>query len=205
LSGSASLTTSATPPVTPKAGDMWFDSVGGQLYIYFNDGNSLQWVIANNFNGGLYLPLTGGTLSGPLIAPGVTDGSNAAAGQIGEYLIAALASTSAISLVSATQANVVTLALSAGDWDVRGTITLSGASANIVNAQLGISSTSATLPVAGSFGLFGMSGVAMSTLTAPLGVVRVSLSAGAICYLVAYAGFSGAVTAYGTIAARRVR
>jgi len=35
-----------TPPVAPtaQAGTLWFDTNTGKLYIYYNDGNSLQWV-----------------------------------------------------------------------------------------------------------------------------------------------------------------
>jgi hypothetical protein len=59
---------SATPPTNPIIGSLWWDSTGGQLYIYYNDGNSAQWVTAINQGfGGLYLPLSGGTLTGPLI------------------------------------------------------------------------------------------------------------------------------------------
>jgi hypothetical protein len=59
---------SATPPTNPIIGSLWWDSTGGQLYIYYNDGNSAQWVTAINQGfGGLYLPLAGGTLSGPLL------------------------------------------------------------------------------------------------------------------------------------------
>jgi Chaperone of endosialidase len=63
-----SVLVSATAPPTPTPGDMWFDSAGGQLYVYYNDGNSQQWVIAVNQNvaGGVYLPLSGGTLNGSL-------------------------------------------------------------------------------------------------------------------------------------------
>ena len=47
------------PPVTvaPAApsgalpGALWWDSVGGQLYLYFNDGTSSQWVIVTNITG----------------------------------------------------------------------------------------------------------------------------------------------------------
>jgi hypothetical protein len=46
--GGASVTISATPPATPAVGDLWWDSVGGQLYIYYNDGTSTQWTIAVN-------------------------------------------------------------------------------------------------------------------------------------------------------------
>jgi hypothetical protein len=47
--------------------------VGGQLYIYYNDGTSSQWVVTVNQNlGGLYLPLAGGTLTGNLTVNGTT-------------------------------------------------------------------------------------------------------------------------------------
>jgi|GEM_PF-662530 hypothetical protein len=74
----------AAPPATPLNGNLWWDSVGAQLYISYNDGTSTQWVIANNTqglvdaptDGAFYgrsnalwakgLPLTGGTLTGIL-------------------------------------------------------------------------------------------------------------------------------------------
>jgi hypothetical protein len=46
--GGASITISDTAPSSPSSGSMWWDSVGGQLYIYFNDGTSVQWVPATN-------------------------------------------------------------------------------------------------------------------------------------------------------------
>ena len=62
----ATLTISDTPPANPAPGQLWWDSVGGQLYVFYNDGNSSQWVIANSITGGPFLPLAGGTLTGPL-------------------------------------------------------------------------------------------------------------------------------------------
>lgn len=38
------------PPFT--IGELWFDSVGQQLYIAYNDGTSSQWVIVSNQAGG---------------------------------------------------------------------------------------------------------------------------------------------------------
>ena len=38
------VTTGATPPATPMAGDAWYDTTDGLLYVYYNDGNSSQWV-----------------------------------------------------------------------------------------------------------------------------------------------------------------
>jgi hypothetical protein len=38
------VTVSATAPATPIAGDAWYDTVDGTLYVYYNDGDSSQWV-----------------------------------------------------------------------------------------------------------------------------------------------------------------
>ena len=49
LSGSgATIVISDTPP-TLTAGTLWWDSVGGQLYIGYDDGDTAQWVVANSF------------------------------------------------------------------------------------------------------------------------------------------------------------
>ena len=42
------VTVSDTPPANPLVGQEWFDGVSGQLYVWYNDGNSSQWVIAVN-------------------------------------------------------------------------------------------------------------------------------------------------------------
>ena len=42
--GGASVTTSDTAPTSPNAGDQWFDTTTGTLYIYYNDGTSSQWI-----------------------------------------------------------------------------------------------------------------------------------------------------------------
>jgi hypothetical protein len=67
--GGGSIVTGDTPPNSPTVGTLWWDSVGGQLYIWYNDGNTSQWVISVNggaFTSG-FLPLNGGTLTGPLL------------------------------------------------------------------------------------------------------------------------------------------
>jgi hypothetical protein len=43
--GGATIVMGDAPPSSPANGTLWFDTVGGNLYIWFFDGNSSQWVI----------------------------------------------------------------------------------------------------------------------------------------------------------------
>ena len=43
-SGGTTVSTSSTVPSTPTAGNLWLDTNSGILYVYFNDGNSSQWI-----------------------------------------------------------------------------------------------------------------------------------------------------------------
>ena len=43
---------SVTAPVSPSANDVWFNSDNGRTYIYYNDGNTSQWVEFGNANTG---------------------------------------------------------------------------------------------------------------------------------------------------------
>ena len=42
--GGANVTVSSNPPGTASNGDLWWDSDVGELYIYYTDGDSNQWV-----------------------------------------------------------------------------------------------------------------------------------------------------------------
>ena len=39
-----------TPPVSPDDSKLWWESDTGVLYIYYNDGNTTQWVQINAIN-----------------------------------------------------------------------------------------------------------------------------------------------------------
>lgn len=43
--GGASVTVSDTAPGSPSAGDLWWNSDDGTLYVYYFDGSSSQWVV----------------------------------------------------------------------------------------------------------------------------------------------------------------
>jgi len=42
--GGASLTVSETPPSSPEAGNLWFESDTGNTLVYYTDANTSQWV-----------------------------------------------------------------------------------------------------------------------------------------------------------------
>jgi len=48
VTGGGSVTISDTPPVSPAIGNLWYDSIGGQMYVWYNDGTSSQWVVVIN-------------------------------------------------------------------------------------------------------------------------------------------------------------
>ena len=45
--GGASVTIADTRPLTPSAGALWWDSTIGQMFIYYSDPDSNEWVPAN--------------------------------------------------------------------------------------------------------------------------------------------------------------
>jgi len=50
--GGASVTTSDVAPTSPSDGDLWWKSDTGYLKIYYDDGNTTQWVDASPAGGG---------------------------------------------------------------------------------------------------------------------------------------------------------
>jgi hypothetical protein len=46
--GAGGATVGDTAPASPTQGEFWWDSIGGQLYVWYNDGTSAQWVVANS-------------------------------------------------------------------------------------------------------------------------------------------------------------
>ena len=49
---SSTTTISDNAPSNPTAGDMWFDSSNAVLYIYYNDGDTSQWIGVSQLGGG---------------------------------------------------------------------------------------------------------------------------------------------------------
>jgi hypothetical protein len=158
--------------------------------------------------GGMGVPnAASGSLPGQI--PGTATNDNAAAGNIGEYISASVAAGSAVPLTNNVPANVTSMSLTAGDWDVWGNITFAPAGGTVTTGLFGsINTTSAAFPVLPGTGAY--VGLTVSQTggggTLPVGQTRVSLAATTTVFLVAQSGFSaGTSSAYGFIGARRRR
>ena len=45
--GQVELPSGTTPPTNPEVGNLWFNSTEARLYLYYSDGDSIQWVDAS--------------------------------------------------------------------------------------------------------------------------------------------------------------
>jgi hypothetical protein len=159
--------------------------------------------------GALTVPaaMTASAFAGPAV--GVATNSNAAAGNVGEYISATLVSGSAVSLTTGTSANVTSISLTAGDWDVSGNVGFTiGVGATALQAW--INTVSATPPSgagAGGYSIITSSGGELVTGTlVSAGPTRISLASTTTVYLGTNASFSATtVAAWGFIGARRAR
>jgi len=145
---------------------------------------------------------------------GTTTNDDAGAGYVGEYISSIVLSGSPVSLTTTVSANVTSISLTAGDWDVYGQIYFSGTATDTSGFSAGITATSATMPSAASLTdaqslSIIQNGTGFPTagqMIVPTIPARVSLSGTTTYYLVAACAFLGGTAgAAGTIRARRVR
>jgi len=125
------------------------------------------------------LSVTGGNLtidlSGYQSLAGVTDGSNAAAGVIGEYL----EYSGSGPIAASTGTAYVALTLTPGDWDVWAAAVFVGGTAS-ARAFISVSTNAAAFGPTGSTGMVPISGSTDAYVATPL--VRVSISASTVYY-----------------------
>lgn len=139
-----------------------------------------------------------------------TKGSQAAsipAGALGEILSASVAVGSAVSLTTSTPANVTSLALTQGTWDVSGVVAYHGGSGTVPEwVAQGLNTTSATLGAVGSYALDYLAVVIPTDPGCVTPVVRIVVPAGGVTiYLVAESSFTvSTLAAYGFVRAARV-
>lgn len=173
-----------------------FSSVGGITAI---NGDSILRSLT--LDGNLsFSPTTDGIT-------GTTAADNVVAGKVGEFPSSSVAVGSAVSLTTATPANITSISLTAGDWDVEANGNINYTLATVSGASGGISTTSATLPTDGSEANSGVQLTGVTTKdTITLPRKRVNVSGTTTVYLVIQSTFTGtSASGYGTINARRVR
>lgn len=138
---------------------------------------------------------------------GTVTGGNATAGYYGEIVTNKVASGSAVSLTTATGANITSISLTAGDWNVSGNVNFSASTATVTGTSAGISATSATVPTDGSEVFSGVQVTLLSendSVTLPPKQINVTTTT--TVFLVGKCTFSaGSVSAFGSILARRIR
>jgi hypothetical protein len=145
----------------------------------------------------------------PLIGTATND--DAVAGNYGEYITA---SATGVSLVSQTAKTLTSIALTAGDWDIRTEQQYGGNAATIVDGMLtSISLVNNTFDstlgryISNSFGTsFAPFAVDVGQVGQSLGPVRFSLSGNTTIYSIGYLGFTvSTATSSAILSARRVR
>lgn len=195
-----------TFPTNPSVGDIY--TSGNQSWQW----NGTAWVNANA-SGPNYVPIGGGVMQGPLALMGVTDGSNAAPGQVGEY--AYVQTSTATNLTAQTTVALLTLPLTAGDWDV-GAFVAFNVSGGGGRWQAFISTTSGNIGSLGGTGAIAGSTLAFNQRSNgqdtpgggfDVGTQRFNLTAAANVYLNVQCGAvtSGTPNASGRLYARRMR
>lgn len=147
-------------------------------------------------------------IPGPVI--GTTTNDNAAAGNVGEIVTATVLSGAPVSLTSSVAANVTSINLTPGDWDVSGNCGYLPATATTTTAVLcAFNTVSATLPAAPNNGgemIFKGAIAANLDQLYQVGTMRVSISAPTTVFLIEDAFFAvSTASAYGFIRARRSR
>ncbi len=127
------------------------------------------------------------------------------AGFLGEQIRATVTQAAAITLTTLTSANVTSISLTAGIWDVSGVICYgNGATGNSFASA--ITSVSAGLGTAGDNGIGGTaSPTALQDMSYTIPSFRFTLTATTTIYLVAFAAVvAGTMKAYGRISGTRV-
>lgn len=211
-------------PNAPAVGDKYPPSPPAGSPVYLWDGE--KWTSSAIAKPG-YLPLSGGTLTGALLlnadpsAPlgaatrqyadmptmGVTDGSDAAAGRVGQIVSAIR--TTALAVPATTPTRVAMLTVPPGDWDIYGELWSTASAGNLISSfWSALSAVDAGVPGAVDMSTarsqFGAAASAVQVV--PIGPTRASVSVATPYYLNCLFNLvSGTISATGKIWARRAR
>lgn len=194
-------------------------SFGAQSqYMY---GNTFPfWTVVGNTTSGSLVVNGTSTFTGAVSVVGGVTGTvtadSAVTGTVGQFVTSTVTSGAAVSHSTTVQANVTSISLTAGDWDVSAQCNTLGSTMIATVMTCGLGTTSATqLTQAGGNGvgtdpLFATTFASQTLPNQPFGMVippvRVSIAATTTIYLVVKNTWSsGTAATYGTLRARRMR
>ncbi len=135
---------------------------------------------------------------------GITAGTNAPTGYVGELISSIILFGSPLSFTTTVSKNLTSISLTAGDWDVWGNVWGTGATYIQIN-QSGISTTTNTLPDNSLTCYIIAPASTTGQLATPVPQIRVSISSTTTYYLVVNLTGVGAMSGSGGIYARRRR
>lgn len=181
--------------------------------VVYSNGSALQTMAAGT--SGQFLQSQGpssapfmASLSGPIT--GITNGSNASTGVIGELQNINVPKASAISLTTNQVTDVGSITVGAGDWDIRAIVGFSGGAVTgtqslaFIGTAAGNNTTGLDLSLNAAATILVASAVSDITLVLP--TYRVDPTTTTTYYLKARSLFTiGSATVYGTLEARRAR
>lgn len=214
--GSGNFVGSTSPSITTGINDTnsntWItqaataSAVNG-INITNNSTGNAPIIQAEGTDTNITLQIKGKGTGAPALL-GTSTNDSASAGYVGQIISSSVTTGSGVTLTTATAANVTSISLTAGDWDVHGNVFI----ANTLSSSLGlgfgwISTTSATEPDKSLLSGLDMTGSAgINALAATVPYVRISISSTTTVYLSTIATFNtGTTTASGNIFARRAR
>lgn len=143
--------------------------------------------------------------------PGTATNDNASVGNVGQYASSIVLSGAAVALTSGSPADVTTLQLPAGDWDLQGICASQPAGGAVTTVYVcNVTTTANTLNnIPSDGGGFGFNNSTQSSnggQAVPTDTARVSISSSTTYHLVASVTWTtGTMGAYGKLRARRVR
>lgn len=139
---------------------------------------------------------------------GTTTNDSAAAGYVGEYIESVIVSGSSTAMTDNTATNITSISLTAGDWEVYGSVALKlDASTQLIIWDAGINTTSATMPNIEYTHRANYGNTAPTTdICSVVPTRRISIASTTTVYLVSQVDYSiSTCSGYGFIAARRLR
>jgi hypothetical protein len=184
---------------------------GGNAIQVSSGGSVLMYVAST---GAISTNATGTAISAPnggATIKGYTDNSSAASGIVGEYIETVIPDASQVSVVNNTAKSIMSVSLTAGDWDIEGGLIIFYNEATVVGNSVivaNITSTTNTITNNGRESVILIP--ALSVVSTETGIVcprqRVSITSTTTYYLVAQVPFTaGSAACAGQLTARRIR